>query len=150
MAAVFEGWMAEHEQIDYRQLEAGYEFPPASYRMDSSTVRAYLEAVEEESNLYGDSGLVPPMAIAAHALAALSKAVAFPAGAIHISQVVEFAGTVDTRDTITSRARVGRNQKRGRFHLLSIDLSACKDDDRVVFRGRTDFILPEPNEDPAS
>ena len=141
-----EDWMAKQDQIDYRQLEAGYEFPPASYRVDSSMVGAYLEAVEEDSSLYGDSGLVPPMVIAAHALTALSKTMAFPAGAVHVSQVVEFTGTVGTGDTITSRASVGRTQKRGRFHLLSIDLSACKDDDRVVFRGRTDFILPEPSE----
>ena len=145
-----EDWMAKQDQIDYRQLEAGYEFPPASYRVDSSMVGAYLEAVEEDSSLYGDSGLVPPMVIAAHALTALSETMAFPAGAVHVSQVVEFTGAVDTGDTITSRARVGRTQKRSRFHLLSIELSACKDDDRVIFRGRTDFILPEPNEGPES
>jgi hypothetical protein len=141
--------MPEHEQIDYRQLEAGYEFPPASYRLDSSMVHAYLEAVEEDSSLYRDSGLVPPMAIAARALAALSEAVSFPDGAVHVSQVVESVDTADTRDTITSYASVGRIQKRGRFHLLSINLSARKDGDRVVFRGKTDFILPEKNEDGA-
>ena len=138
--------MAEQDQIDYRQLEAGYGFAPATYRVDSAAVSAYLEAVEEDNSLYGDSGLVPPMAIATHALAALSKAITFPAGSVHVSQVVEFTGTVGTGDTITSSARVGRTQKRGRFHLLSIELSACKDNDEVVFRGRTDFILPQTNE----
>ena len=43
--------MPEHEQIDYRQLEAGYEFPPASYRVDSSVVAASLEAAEEVDSL---------------------------------------------------------------------------------------------------
>jgi len=141
--------MPEHEQIDYRQLEAGYEFPPISYRIDSSMVDAYLEAVEEDSSLYRDSDLVPPMAIAAQALVALSKAVSFPDGAVHISQVVEFVDTADTRDAITSYASVSRIQKRSRFCLLSINLSACKDVDRVVFRGKTDFILPEKNESSA-
>ena len=141
--------MPEHEQIDYRQLEAGYEFPPASFRVDSAMVDAYLEAVEEDSSLYRDSDLVPPMAIAAQALAALSKTVSFPDGAVHVSQVVEFVDTADTRDAITSYASVGRIQKRSRFYLLSINLNACKDGNRVVFRGRTDFILPEKNEDSA-
>jgi len=141
--------MPEHEQIDYRQLEAGYEFPPASFQVDSSIVDSYLEAVEEDSSLYRDSDLVPPMAIAAQALAVLSKAVSFPDGAVHVSQVVEFVDTADTRYAITSYASVGRIQKRSRFYLLSINLSACKDVDRVVFRGRTDFILPEKNEDSA-
>jgi hypothetical protein len=75
--------------------------------------------------------------------------VSFPDGAVHVSQVVEFIDTADTRDAITSYASVGRIQKRSRFYLLSINLSACKDVDRVVFRGKTDFILPEKNEDSA-
>ena len=63
--------MEERDQIDYRQMEAGFEFPPARYRVDSSAVRAYLATVEEDNSLYVDSGLVPPMAIAAQALAAI-------------------------------------------------------------------------------
>ena len=112
-------------------------------------IDAYLEAVEEDSNLYRDSDLVPPMAIAARSLAALSEASSFPDGAVHVSQAVEFLDTADTHDTITSYASVGRIQKRGRFHLLSINISACKDGDHVVFRGRTDLILPEKNQDSA-
>jgi len=138
--------MAERDQIDYRQMEAGFEFPPARYRVDSSAVGAYLATVEEDSSLYADSELVPPMAIAAQALAAMSKAVTFPAGSVHVSQVVEFTGTVSTEDTITSRARVGRAQKRGRFHLLSMEIIASKDNGEVAFRGRTDFILPQTDE----
>lgn len=135
--------MSDINRIDYRELAAGYEFPPTSYRVDSSMVGAYIEAVEDDSDLYRDSDLVPPMALAAHALAALSGTVSFPDGSVHVSQSVEFAGTVTTGDTITSQAAVSRIQKRGKFHMLSMNLTACKSDNSVVFRGKTDFILPE-------
>ncbi|HEY91719.1 MAG TPA: hypothetical protein G4O07_07780 [Dehalococcoidia bacterium] len=135
--------MSDSNRIDYRMLEAGYGFPPTSYRVDSSMVTAYLTAVGDDSDLYRDSDLVPPMALAAHALAALSGTVSFPDGSVHVSQSVEFAGTITTGDTITSQATVGRIQKRGKFHMLSMNLTACKPDNSVVFRGKTDFILPE-------
>ncbi len=135
--------MSDSNQIDYRMLEAGYEFPPTSYQVDSSIVADYLTAVGNDSDLYRDSDLVPPMALAAHALAALSGTVSFPDGSVHVSQSVEFTGTITTGDIITSQAAVGRIQKRGKFHMLSMNLTARKDDNRVVFRGKTDFILPE-------
>ena len=138
--------MADSNPVDYRNLEAGYEFPPVSYRVDSSMVAAYLAAVEDDSDLYRDSDLVPPMAVAAHALAALSGTVSFPDGSVHVSQSVEFAGAVTAGDTITSQATVGRIQKRGRFHMLSMNLTARRPDDSVVFRGKTDFILPEQDQ----
>jgi len=134
--------MSEADQIDYRTLEAGYEFSPASYQVDSSRVTAYLAAVKDDSDLYRESDVVPPMAVAAHALTALSGKVSFPDGTVHVSQSVEFLGTVRTGDTITSRSKVGRTSKRGKFHMLSINITASKDDNEVVFRGKTDFILP--------
>lgn len=136
----------EEQRVDWRLLEAGYEFPPAEYRIDATGVAVFLEAVDGDAGLYRGPGLVPPMALAAHCLAALSEAVSFPEGAVHVSQVVEFTDTAAVGDTITGYARVGRSQKRGRLHLLSIDLCACREDGRVVLRGRTDFILPQSEE----
>ena len=134
------------QRIEYEKLTTGYEFVPTSFKLDSKVVMAYLKAVEDNNRIYEEDKIVPPMAIAAQALAAMSKAVTFPAGSVHVSQVVEFTGAVSTEDTITSRARVGRAQKRGRFHLLSMEIIACKGNDEVVFRGRTDFILPQTDE----
>ena len=135
--------MSDSNRIDYRKLETGYEFPSTGYRVDSSMVSAYLAAVGDDSDLYRDSDLVPPMAVAAYALSALSGTVSFRDGSVHVSQSVEFAGAITTSDTITSQATVARIQKRGKFHMLSMNLTARKDDNSVVFRGKTDFILPE-------
>jgi len=135
--------MAEPHKTEYRQLEAGYEFPPSCCHVDSVTVSAYLRAVEETSHLYRDTGLVPPMAVAALVMASLSEHISFPAGAIHVSQELEFIRAVSTRDALTSYARVARKQDRGKLCLLTIDLNVLNQEKKKVLAGKTSFVLPE-------
>lgn len=138
--------MTVRRPVDFSQLEAGFEFPKTSYRVDASATTAYLAAVDEPDSLYREDGLVPPMAIVARAMAALSEAIAFPDGTIHVSQSVQFLGLVSTEDTLIGRARVDRVQRRGRLHLVSIELSADREDGQPVLRAKTDFILPQDGE----
>jgi len=135
--------MSEKQKIKYSQLEAGYEFPPSSYKLDTSIVSTYLKAVEDTSRLYQDNGLVPPMVIAAYAMAALSQSICLPPGAIHVSQELEFIDTVSVNESLISCARVSRKQSRGKFHLLAIDLNVFNQNQKVVLAGKTSFILPE-------
>ena len=90
MAAPRQSWLGglrvPEQKIGYTQLETVYEFPPITYKLDSSVISTYLEAVENVNHLYEDTNLVPPMAIAASALAALSRCMYLPPGAIHVSQ----------------------------------------------------------------
>lgn len=134
--------MAEHQKVLYSQLEAGYEFPPASYKLDSAMVAAYLEAVEETGNLYRDNKLIPPMAVGAHAMAALAEGISLPAGTIHVSQEFEFKDAVSIEDTLTSHARVTRKQDRGNLHLLTIDLNVFNQHQKEVLNAKTSFLLP--------
>jgi acyl dehydratase len=83
------------------------------------------------------------MAIAAQAMAALSKNINLPPGAIHISQEFEFLDTVTISDTLISYARVSRKQSRGKFHLLTVDLDVFDQRQKAVLSGKTSFILPE-------
>ena len=138
--------MAEEQKIQYSQLEAGYEFSPSSYKLDASVVSTYLKAVEDTSRLYQDTKLVPPMAIAAYAMAALSKSISLPPGAIHVSQEFEFIDTVSVDDSLISYARVSRKQSRGKFHLLAIDLNVFNQNQKAVLAGKTSFILPEQDD----
>lgn len=135
--------MSEEQKVEYSQLEAGYEFPPSRYKLDYSSVAAYLSAIEDASSLYQDTELVPPMAIAAYAMAALSESISLPSGTIHASQELEFMGTVDINDTLTSYAKVSRQQSRGKFHLLSINFNVFNQRQQSVLAGKTSFILPE-------
>ncbi len=135
--------MPENRKIDIREAATGYQFPPVSYRIDSARVADYLGAVDEDNALYQDTGLVPPMAVAALALAALSQGMTMPPGAIHVSQEVEFLAAVSTADTVTSRATVARSQNRGKFHMVTVALSVVNQGKKEVMAARTSFILPE-------
>ena len=106
-------------------------------------VSTYLKAVEETSSLYQDTGLVPPMAVAAGALTALSDGICLPPGTIHVSQEFEFTDTVSINDTLVSYARVSRKQSRRKLHFLTIDLSVFNQRQKAVLKGKTSFILPE-------
>ena len=135
--------MPDKQKIEYSQLETGFEFPPSSYKLDSTMVVTYLKAVEEKSKLYQDTSTVPPMAIAAHAMAALSEGICLPPGTIHVSQEFAFLDTANVDDTFTSYARVGKKQSRGTFNLLVVDLDVTDQDMKKVLTGKTSFILPE-------
>jgi len=138
--------MSKEQKLEYSQLETGYEFPPSSYKLDHTIVATYLKAVEDSSSLYQDAKLVPPMAIAAYAMAALSESISLPSGTIHVSQELEFIDTVSLNDTLTSYARVSRQQSRGKFHLLNINFNVFNQRQKAVLAGKTSFILPEQND----
>jgi len=139
--------MPEKQRIEYSQLEAGYEFSPSSYKLDSSIVATYLKAVEDTSGLYQDNILMPPMLIAAYAMASLSETICLPSGTIHVSQEFEFIGAASTHDTFISYARVNRKQSRGKFHLLIVNFNVVNQNQKTVLAGKTSFILPEYSED---
>ena len=86
------------------------------------------------------------MAIAAYAMAVLSQGISLPPGTIHVSQELEFIDTVSVNDSLTSHARVGRKQSRGKFHLLAIDLNVFNQNQQAVLAGKTTFILPEQDD----
>lgn len=139
--------MSKQDEIEYRQLQPGYEFPASSHKLDSSIVAAYLNAVEETSPLYRNTKLVPPMAVAAYAMASLSERLSLPPGSLHVSQELEFVDTVNVGDTITCRARVIQNKKRGRLHLMVINFDVFHQSQKKVLAGKTSFVLPEYDED---
>ena len=135
----------------YSQLEAGYEFPPGSFRLDASRVSLYLKAVQDKSYPYQENrpalspskGLIPPMAVAALALATLSNTISLPPGSIHVSQELGFVQAVSLDDSLTSYAKVSRAQKRGKLHLIAVDISVRNQDRQTVLTGKTSFILPQ-------
>ncbi|MEK7354264.1 MAG: MaoC family dehydratase N-terminal domain-containing protein [Chloroflexota bacterium] len=129
----------------YSQLEAGYEFPPGSYMLDVSRVSLFLAAVEDKSYPYLENRLIPPMAVAALAMATLSNTISLPPGSIHVSQELSFVAAVSLDDSLTSYAKISRAQKRGKLHLISVDLNVRNQNQQTVLTGKTSFILPQPD-----
>ena len=135
--------MSKQPKIEFNQLEAGYQFRSVSYEMDFSMVSTYLKAVEETSRLYQTTELVPPMAVAARAMAALSEGISLPSGIIHVSQELEFIDTVCVGDTIICNAKVLRKHERGGLHLMTVGLDVFNQNQKKVLVGKTSFVLPE-------
>jgi len=130
------------QKIDYSELTTGYEFPKSTFRLDQTMVATYRKAAGESSPLYQNTNQVPPMAVMALAMAALSQTISLPEGAIHVSQELEFLHIISTSDTITSIARVAKKLKSSKFHLLGIELHLHNQDGVEVLSGQTELILP--------
>jgi len=137
--------MAEKKEIDYNQFQEGFKFPAVSHKLDASTVATYLKAVEENNDLYHNTELVPPTAVAAMAFAALSKSISFPPGTIHVSQKLEFKTEANVQDTIICNASISRRRDRGPLHILTIVLSVSNQHGKEILTGNTEFILPDNN-----
>jgi hypothetical protein len=126
----------------YDQLEAGYEFPPGEYSIDSSGLALFLKATGDTSGIYRDSLLVPPMAVAAQALAALSNTIGLPPGSVHVSQELNFLKAACIGEKLTSFAKISRAQKRGGLHIIAVDITVLNAARQTVLTGKTSFILP--------
>lgn len=133
--------MAQQE-IDYRELTTGYEFAPVDFRPDSEMVAAYLGAIEGDKGFYEENKIVPPMAIAALAMAAMAKGMSLPPGAVHVSQELRFLEAVNVNAALTSYARVNRKVERGKFNMLTVGINVLNQEQVTVMTGETGFILP--------
>jgi len=130
------------QKTDYSELTTGYEFAPVVFRPDGETVAAYLSAIEGDESIYEEDKLVPPMTVAALAMAAMSTGLSLPPGVIHVSQEFQFLDTISINETLTSLARVNRRVERGKFHMLTVGINVLNQKQMTVLTGETSFILP--------
>lgn len=122
------------------KLVPGFEFAPASYKLDASLVSKYIRAVGGEGGCLPD--YVPPLAIAAYALNALAKSLTLPPGSIHAAQEFEFFKLVPVGTTISCQGRVVQKLSRGKLNMLVIGLEALAQNGERVLSGKATLILP--------
>jgi acyl dehydratase len=130
------------QKIDYGELTTDYEFAPVSFQPDGEMVAVYLSAIEGDKSTYEQDKIVPPMAIAALAMAAMSEGLVLPPGTVHVSQELQFLSTVSINETLTSYARVSHKVARGKFHMLTVGINVLNQKQVAVLTGETSFILP--------
>ncbi len=123
--------------ISYEDLTLGYEFPPTSYELSPSLVFKYLKAVDS----VGDD-FVPPLAIAARAMTAMTGVLSLPPGTIHASQDFEFCKLVPMGATVNCQAKVVRKLTRGSMHMLVLELNVFDQSKEKVQSGKATIILP--------
>ena len=125
--------------ISYEELIPGYEFPPATYELSASLVSKYLKAVDSA----GD-GFIPPLAITACAIAAMTGSFSLPSGTIviHASQELEFFKLVPIGATIECHTGVAQKITRGKMSMLILELEVFDKGKEKVQSGRATIALP--------
>jgi hypothetical protein len=125
--------------ISYEELVSGYKFPPATFELSASFVSKYLRAVDGS----GD-GFVPPLAITACAIVAMTKAVPVPPGtiAIHAAQELEFFKLVPIGATVDCHIEVAQKIARGKMSMLVLDIEILDRGKEKVQSGRATIALP--------
>jgi acyl dehydratase len=128
-----------YKTISYEELIPGYEFPPATYELSASLVSKYLKAVDSAGN-----GFVPPLAITACAIAAMTRSVPLPPGtiAIHASQELEFFKLVPIGATIECHIGVAQKIARGKMSMLILELEVLDKGKEKVQSGKATIALP--------
>ncbi len=130
------------EPVHLEDLVPGYAFPPAKISIDAARATAYLKATGGEGEPSGASGTVPPMAVAAVAMAAMGEAMDLPAGTVHVSQEVTFHRPARIGEVLISRAMVTRRVNRGTINLMNVGINVADPSDLPVMTAETSFVLP--------
>ena len=128
--------------INLDDLVPGYAFPLVRLSIDAERAAAYLRATEGDGAPFETSNSVPPMALAALAMAAMGEAMALPAGTVHVSQEVTFHRPARIGEVLISRAMVTRRVNRGTINLMNVGINVADPSDLPVMTAETSFVLP--------
>ncbi len=123
--------------VDYDSLTPGQVFPRVEYTLDAPTVELYVAAVGASH-----PGYVPPLAVAARAIASLGGLISLPPGTIHASQEFEFSRLVPVGARVACQAAVVRKLARGPMRMLTLETVIEDEDGQTVQKGRSTIVLP--------
>jgi len=126
-----------NKPVNYEELVTGYEFTPVSYELGITLVSKYVEAVDSHADKF-----VPPLAIAACAMTALTGSLSLPAGVIHASQEFKFFKLVPVGATVSCQSRVARKITRSSMDMLVLELDVFNEDNEKVQSGKATIVLP--------
>ena len=124
--------------LKYEELKVDYEFPAVSYELTPAIVSKYEEAVEAHSPV---ANFVPPLAIGAYTMKAISQSFALPPGSIHASQEFEFFKPLKVGSRINCQARIIQKISRAKLNMLVIGLDAFDQGKEKVLSGKATMIL---------
>lgn len=128
--------------LSFKQLPVGFEFPPTSYELSESVITKYLEAVGESADFLA-LGIVPPLAIAACAMTALSQSFTVPPGSIHASQELEFLKPVPIGSRVGCGGRIAQKLVRGSLNLVILEIRVLDEGGELVLSGKATIAAPD-------
>jgi hypothetical protein len=119
----------------YYELTEGYQYPSVTFSFADRDVSVYLNATADTCLAYDDKS-VPPLAVAARAIAVLSAGMVPPPGTTHAAQSLEFLHPVKIGDFLTLDSRVEKRLDRGPLHTWTTGFTIVNEDREEVMTGK--------------
>lgn len=110
--------------MDLATLEPGHSLFNVKMTISENQIRAYLDAVDDDADVYRTESLAPPMAVAALVMGAALRAVELPAGAVHTGQELDFVAPVTLGSELDCGAAVAQNSVRRGTRFLVLQITA--------------------------
>ena len=105
-------------------------------------VDTYLEAVENQSVIYQEAKVAPPLALAARVLGLLLKKLSLPPGAVHTSQEVYSQRAIEVGQEVWGSARASRPLHRGQWQFISTAFVLSNKEGKTFLKGKTTVMVP--------
>jgi hypothetical protein len=123
-------------------LVAGRELEQAFFRLDASLVRDYVAAVGDDSQLYRESDVVPPSAVAALGVRTLLGTLALPPGTMHLAQELAIHRAAATGQRVSCLAKVAQSSRRRDAIFLVLEFTVADEQGLPVLDGKTTLVVP--------
>ena len=111
-----------------------------TWSLTADWVSAYRSATADNAA----DNTVPPLALAARALADLLEELHLPGGAVHGAQEIECHQTAFVGDQVHITTDVGRPAQRGNFRFVVAGFRVEGPDNEAIVTGKCTVILPKP------
>lgn len=122
--------------LEQRELALG------PWAITEKRVQQYLEAVGDTSSLYFETGLAPPLALAAYAVGALLEKLSLPPGTIHTIQEMETLAPISFGEVVSGSARLGRPKRMGERQFISASFALVNDRGQKVLAATSTVAVP--------
>ena len=139
--------MAAPSRTLLSDLPKGHEFSPPPFDLTREYLNAYASATRDSNTVYDETGLAPPLAVAARALGALLDEVELPPGSLHTGQEIEMRAGVPRSAKLTLSGRIAQRSERGGLIIavLQFDVTA-NDGTEPALTGRTTVVMRQEQE----
>lgn len=125
-------------------LPKGHKFAPTTFELTRGYVDEYLAATSDHNSIYSDTGLAPPLAVAARALGALLDVIELPEGSLHTAQEVEMKAGVPVPSTLELAGRLAQRSMRAGLLIAVLEFQVrLTGQDAQVLLGRTTVMMPQ-------
>jgi hypothetical protein len=121
-------------------LPKGHQLDAGEVAITPEGVESYLAAVTDSNAVYGETGLAPPLAVAALALARLLEVIRLPGGTLHTGQEIEMNGGVPIGAKLSMSGRIAQRSERAGMTIIVIEFSLSNNANKLL-TGRTTLMV---------